>query len=221
MVRYSRIVSILWLMLFLTGLSSPVSYVHAKDALLLQLQQRIADPQQKSQAMSSGEERALLCGYCHGADGNSIRAEVPNLADQNPEYLLQQINRFASGERKDFVMNSLASTFSDEDQINLVIYYSNQKVKAASFDKDIARQGEQIYLSRCQGCHGENGRGKPGYARLAGQNPSYIKMTLERFRDVALGKAKDNKRRSPIMEAMATKLTDSEINKLAAYITSM
>lgn len=221
MVRYSRIIFSLLMIVFLIGPGGPALAVQQKSVLLQKLQQKIASPAQRSKAIFVGRERALICSYCHGNDGNSIRPEVPNLAGQNPDYLLQQVGRFASGERKDFVMNSLARKFTEDDQINLAIFYASQEVKAARGDRAKTAQGKALYQQQCQVCHGHKGHGNAGYARLAGQKSAYIKMTLERFRDNSRGKTNNKKRRSRIMEPVASRLTDKQIQHLAAYIASM
>lgn len=221
MLRYYQTFSCLFVIMFLMSLTAPASAAQRENVLLQKLKRKISNPDLKRRAMYAGEERALICSYCHGHDGNSLRPDVPNLAGQNVDYLLQQVGHFASGERKDYVMNSLASRFTDEDQINLAIYYSSQKVKASGFDKKRAVHGKRLYLSQCQGCHGVNGRGKTGYARLAGQKPAYIKKTLERFRANTTKRTDRTKRRSPIMEGIVVKLTSGDIENLADYIASM
>lgn len=221
MVRYSLISSSLLIIIFLLGLGGTALAEQQQSVLLQKLQEKIANPKQRRMAIFAGKDRALICGYCHGNDGNSIKPEVPNLAGQNPDYLLQQISHFASGERKDFVMNSLARKFTADDQINLAIFYASQTVKLVQVDQAKAEQGKTLYQQQCQACHGSLGRGKTGYARLAGQKPAYIKMTLESFRDNLQGKPATKKRRSSIMEPVASRLTDTEIQYLAAYIASL
>lgn len=221
MVRYFRLLSSLVVIASLAVVDSPDSLAQRHNAVLEKLQQKLDNAKQRADALVAGKERALLCGYCHGDDGNSIKPDVPNLAGQNPDYLLEQIGRFAREERKDFVMNSLASQFSEEDQINLAIYYAGQTVKAGKIDRTRAIQGKQIYVKNCQACHGSKGRGKQAYARLAGQRQAYIITTLKRFRDNAGSPAGQIKRRSTVMEPIAGRLTDQDISNLAAYIASM
>ena len=36
---------------------------------------------------AAGKEKSASCAACHGADGNSVNPEWPNLASQHPEYL--------------------------------------------------------------------------------------------------------------------------------------
>lgn len=172
-------------------------------------------------AIRAGRERTLLCSQCHGETGNSVSPEIPNLAGQNPAYLLQQIEKFADGRRENFVMRSLARSFTFEDKVNLAIYFSSMEVKPVEADRAMAAKGEPVFQTVCQACHGENGRGEQGFARLAGQRVAYVEKTLQRFRDNAhMAKAQVAKtaRHSALMEQVTKDLTDDEISALANYI---
>lgn len=214
----------LGLLIFL-GLSGPplLAMEDEVKGLMLIIEQRMEDPAAKQEAMRAGRDRALLCSYCHGDDGNSVKPEVPNLAAQNPVYLLDQINKFARGERENFVMNSLAKKFSLDDKVNLAIYYARQEVDDKAVDEQLAARGEKIYNNRCTSCHGESGGGSAEYARLAGQQPEYVSLTLKRFRATARGSAEADEtvRRSTIMESIVEGLDDTQLEALAAYLAGL
>lgn len=169
----------------------------------------------RDEVMKAGRDRATFCSYCHGLDGNSEQPDYPNLAGQNPVYLLDQIEKFATGKRKKPVMNALAATFSPEEKMLLAVYFAISPLKPANGDPKLAELGAPLYQNRCTACHGTDGRGEKGYARLAGQKPDYVKKTLKGFRD---GTAK---RHNPLMEAVAGSLSDTQIESLAAYIANM
>lgn len=189
---------------------------HAERARLLErIQWVLQDEARRAAALKAGKERAVFCFYCHGEDGNSRRPHVPKLAGQNPVYLLDQIEKFADGRRRTSYMQVLAKHFTDEDKVNLVVYFSSLPVKPAGGDPLLAPKGREIYRKRCVICHGEDGRGKKGYARLAGQQPEYVKKTLKGFRD------HKGKRNSVFMQAMVRGLSDADIEALAAYIAGM
>jgi cytochrome c553 len=62
----------------------------------------------------------------------------------------------------------------------------------------------------CASCHGQNGNGASSeLPRLAGQSAAYLAEQLRQFRSGA--------RRSPVMNPLATALSDSDIDDLAAY----
>lgn len=170
----------------------------------------------RQQAYNAGKERILFCGYCHGADGNSKRDYIPNLAAQNPVYLFNAFRKFGTGERSDYVMSSLAKILSEEDKVNIAIYYSSQDVTSEPPDSPaLYSQGETIYSNACRQCHGEEGKGQAELPRLAGQPTEYIRNTLRLFRD------KDPARQSEIMTAVAANLSDDDIRAVAEYVRSM
>lgn len=169
----------------------------------------------RDSVINAGRDRATFCSYCHGMDGNSEQPDYPHLAGQNPVYLLEQIEKFADGRRKKPVMNALASTFTPEEKMLLAVYYALSPLKPAKADSKLAELGAPIFQSRCVACHGPDGRGEKGYARLAGQKPDYVKKTLKGFRDGT------DKRQNPLMEAVTAELTDSQIDTLAAYVANL
>lgn len=178
------------------------------------------NPESHRSAIEAGRERTLLCSQCHGETGNSVSPEIPNLAGQNPAYLLEQIEKFADGRRKNFVMRSLARSFTFEDKVNLAIYFASQEVEPVKADRELAARGEPIFQTVCQACHGENGRGDVGYARLAGQRVEYVEQTLQRFRANARQRTEVSQmtRHNVRMEQIAKDLSDEDIVALANYI---
>lgn len=170
----------------------------------------------RQQAYNAGKERILFCGYCHGADGNSKRDYIPNLAGQNPVYLFNAFRKFGTGERSDYVMSSLAEVLSEEEQVNIAIYYSQQEVTSEpGVSSALYSQGKTIFSNACSQCHGKEGKGKAELPRLAGQPTEYIRNTLKLFRN------KDPARTSETMTAVAADLSDQEIRAVAEYVQSM
>src|SRR5690606_7585803 len=116
--------------LILTGLVAlPAS---ADDAAMQRFLQLNTEPTEREQAYAAGEQRISFCSHCHGKDGNSRRDYIPNLAGQNPLYLFNAFEKFANGQRKDFVMSKLAPRLTLEDRVNIALYYSAQKVQLRS-----------------------------------------------------------------------------------------
>lgn len=165
-------------------------------------------------ALEEGKERSMLCGYCHGKDGNSVKPDIPNLAGQNTEYLLKQFQLFATGERKSYVMQQLARSLNNEEKINMVLYFSSQTVRPQEGVVTSAK-GKARYDSLCMACHGVDGRGDHELPRLAGQKKAFLIKTLSDFK-----KGKAARATSPMVNIM--KVVDaSEIEPLADYIATM
>ncbi|MBP6748300.1 MAG: cytochrome P460 family protein [Xanthomonadaceae bacterium] len=62
-----------------------------------------------------GLARLAACQACHGSDGIAIVDGVPNLAGQSVPYLEAQLKNFRSGDRKNDLMNAIASQLSDAE----------------------------------------------------------------------------------------------------------
>ena len=72
--------------------------------------------------------------------------------------------------------------------------------------------GEQK-AANCMGCHGPNGKSSSAqWPNLAAQQSTYIVNQLNAF--------KTGTRNNPMMQSMATNLSDDDINNLAAYYSS-
>ena len=207
------LIAILAVLLLASG--AGVAQDPAPEHLAEQVRAVLADPARRAKAIAAGRERGAFCFFCHGEDGNSRRPHVPKLAGQNPVYLLDQIERFASGARRTSYMQALAKRFTAEDKLNLVVYFASRTLEPAGGDPELAARGGHIYRSRCIGCHGPDGRGRRGYARLAGQQPVYLARTLKEFRDPG------GRRDSPIMRSMVQGLSDADIEALANFLASL
>jgi len=194
-----------------------------RERIMAEIDKDIHNDEALQNAIRAGKERSILCGHCHGVNGNSLKPDIPNLASQNTAYIVEQIGKFANGDRKNFVMQTLANNFTFKDKVNLALYFNSQKVKPTKVDPDLAARGEVIYKNVCFRCHGEDGKGEKGYARLAGQKTEYVQMTLKRFRANAnkTNDPEETKRHSATMEQVTAKLSDDEIESLAHYITML
>jgi cytochrome c553 len=77
--------------------------------------------------MAAGHARAAQCAACHGVDGHATAPDAPNLAGQNEDYLVQQLQDFRSGARKNETMSVVAKPLSDTEIANLAAYYHSLK----------------------------------------------------------------------------------------------
>ncbi len=180
------------------------------------VRQRVGSVTDTGKAGAAGGKAAFFCVNCHGQNGNSAYDYIPNLAGQNAVYLLNQIEKFADGRRQDDFMSGLIKVLKPEERLNIAIYYSGQTVTpAAAGNAAQMAKGKQLYGAICKTCHGGQGYGNEKIARLAGQQPVYLKKSLEAYR---LG-AKE--RKDPIMGSVARRLKDADIAALAAYLPTM
>ncbi len=61
------------------------------------------------------DRRVPACAACHGANGSGIPAEFPRLAGQHPEYLIDQLKLFSTGDRANAIMHDIADRMNDKD----------------------------------------------------------------------------------------------------------
>jgi cytochrome c553 len=64
------------------------------------------------------------CAACHGEDGIARAADVPHIAGQNVEYMMNQMAAFRSGRRRHPEMNFMARELSQRDIADIVNYYA-------------------------------------------------------------------------------------------------
>jgi len=204
-----------WLMFILFLLPGvTLSDMYTINDLMARLNATLEDRDSLVTAFNKGKQRAELCQHCHGKNGNSLRDYIPNLAAQNPRYLLTQFEYFRLGKRKDYVMGNLAKSISEDDRINLAIYYSRQKVSTKATSTTVT-SGKDVFNKRCVACHGQKGYGNKDLPRIAGQPDKYIAKTLTDYQN------KTNRRPNSPMLGIAATLSTDEINVLAAYLSTL
>ncbi len=197
------------------------AFISSNAEMVKVLREVQADPARLALYRSRGAELELLCAYCHGKGGNSSKPRFPSLAGQNPLYLLDQFERFSAGHREDFtgVMPTLAGRLSTEDRVALALYYAGNPQRPSGYDAARARRGKPVFEKYCLQCHGRDGRGKGGYARLAGQQTTYLAETLKLFKTGDPRKMRS--RHSDIMTTLARLMTDEQIVDVAHYLASL
>ncbi len=175
----------------------------------------------------AGKDKSATCAACHGGDGNSVNPAWPSLAGQHASYIAKSLRSFKEGTRSDPLMSAQANMLSDEDIDNLAAYYATQKAVARTADPKLAPVGEDLYrggsqdsnLTACVGCHGPAGRGNApaGYPSVAGQHATYTAKQLSDFQSGARKSDGD----TMVMRDVAARLTQDEINALAAYMQGL
>lgn len=178
--------------------------------------------------LKSEEER---CQECHGHDGNAQDIEdgignigkFPRLAGQLPAYIVKQMRDFRSGARHNDTMVIMARSVSDADVADIAAYFSSQKT--ASDKAGDATHGRRLFtegdaprgIPACVTCHGETAQGRQQgdivYPRLGGQHQRYVTKQLNEWK---LDARKNSL--GGIMNEIARKLTESDIEQLSAYL---
>lgn len=74
------------------------------------------------------------CSACHGNEGISNSEQWPNLAGQRESYLVTQLQKYKSGDRKDPTMFAIVGPLNEQNILDLAAYYSsNSPVANYSF----------------------------------------------------------------------------------------
>ena len=177
--------------------------------------------------IEAGKEKTVVCQSCHGPDGNSANPIWPKLAGQHASYILKQLREFKAGKRQDPTMQGMVAALTDEDMVNIAAYYQSLALKApANFDQALVAKGQDIYrggiaetsVAACMGCHGPSGSGNPAakFPALGSQHAAYVVKTMKDFRSGA--RSNDT---SKMMQNIATRMTDREIEAVASYISGL
>ena len=171
---------------------------------------------------------AVACISCHGDQGQgNAAAGYPYLAGQPVDYLVKQLQDFASQRRENPVMQPFSSALS-ADEINAVASYyaalppprttatNKDNVQLAQGDH-LAKQGKwSVGVPACFQCHGDRGQGvPPSFPAISGQAASYIKKQLEHWR-------KGERSNDPVglMQAVVADLDDAEITAVSHYLAA-
>jgi cytochrome c553 len=165
------------------------------------------------------------CVACHGGSNGLPRSNlVPILHGQSAAYLALAMREYASGRRHSGIMQPVASDVPPGAIERLARQYAGlqpRRPETPSFTFNI-REGERLAIEGmannavppCMACHGPNAL--ETYPRLAGQNPAYFVARMKRYRNEKI----DTTDGAAIMRPIAAKLTDQQIQDLAAYFAA-
>ena len=200
-------------------------------ALVLAAGAAVAAP--KADIAKGKEVATTICAACHAADGNSGIAMYPKLAAQHSAYIYRQTLDIKEGKRTNgsaAVMKPMVMNLSEQDILNVSAFYAKQQAKSgeANPKQNDPVLGGKIYrgglvdkkIPACMSCHGPSGAGIPGggteivaYPRLGGQHMSYVVDQMKAY--------KSGQRKNAIMEDIAKRMTEEELNSVANFIQGL
>ena len=169
------------------------------------------------------------CSLCHGVRGVSVSPNFPNLAAQQPAYLVAQLTEFRSHSRQDpegfEYMWGIARSLTDDQIASIAAYYAAQPPAHQRAEGAAARivEGRKLFtegatdrgIPACGSCHGDQGQGLAAFPRIAGQHSDYIAKQLLVF------KRTDQRPDGPAMQAVAHQLTPDDIANAAAFLQTL
>ncbi|MDQ7987935.1 c-type cytochrome [Pseudomonas sp. G34] len=176
---------------------------------------------------AAGQAKAVVCGACHGVDGNSALANFPKLAGQGERYLLKQMQDIKSGARPVVEMTGMLAPLSEQDMADVAAYFASQKISVGAADAALVERGQALFrggklaegMPACTGCHSPDGSGiaTAGYPHLGGQHAGYVAKQLTAFREGE----RSNDGDAMIMRDIAAKLSNKDIEALSSYVQGL
>ncbi len=178
----------------------------------------------------AGAEKSQLCQGCHGEKGISEEQMIPNLAGQYGKYIAKELRNFQNGVRTHQIMSQMAKTIDDSDLADIAAYFSSMPKMSGDGSGDTnpkAQVGKNLFLHgdmnrmilACTNCHGVAGKGRAPnismFPVIGGQKAGYLRGQLINWRS-----AQRTNSANGIMNRIANKLTDDEIDSLAEYISA-
>jgi len=177
----------------------------------------------------AGKGKTQVCVACHNQDGNSTNPAWPKIAGQHPGYFIKQLKDYQQGlegPRPNEVMMPMVATLTEQDMTDLAAYYATQKQTIGTTQQVHYELGQRIYrggnlqsgVSACVACHGPKGEGNgpANFPRVGGQHAQYLADQLRAFKS---GKRHNSPNR--MMEMIAKRMTDEEIDAVSSYIEGL
>jgi cytochrome c553 len=164
------------------------------------------------------EDKAALCGACHGEKGLPEDPTTPIIWGQNVGYLYIQFRDFQKGARKDYRMTPIAQYVVKADALALAEYFaakpwpSTGAPSATKAEKDAAMVAINSVV--CTSCHLEQFQGDSSVPRLAGQKRDYLTKTMTDFRTGA-------RANNPGMSDLIHTVTPDQLTAIAAYLAGL
>lgn len=172
---------------------------------------------------------AMACVTCHGVEGEGMAAAgFPRLAGLSAVYMQRQLADFASGERANPIMQSIAAALSPEEAHAVTTMLANKPrpdverigrtAAAQGLGETLALRGAwERNIPECVSCHGPGGVGVgDSFPPLAGQSAQYLSSQLIAWRQ---GTRKNDP--NDLMGHIARDLTEDEIKAVSAYFANL
>ena len=163
-------------------------------------------------------EKVEVCAGCHGQNGKPIDKTIPVIWGQQLGYIYIQLRDFKRGDRKNEIMQPIASSFERDDMLAIAEYFSKKPwpdLGQPRSPKDVA--GRALGANRsvgCTGCHLDQFQGDGTVPRLAGQSREYLTKTIADFRTRARGN-------NPGMSDLMLATTPDDLAALEEYLSGL
>jgi cytochrome c553 len=190
---------------------------------------------QAAKAASAGrndvQAKIAYCLDCHGPAAQGYRGyfPIPRLAGQQPEYLENQLRAFIERRRANSIMFGVAHVLSPAMISALAEHFRRLHPRPlGGGPRSLIASGRKIFedgvpeanVAACAACHGPGAVGNGQVPRLAGQLYPYLVKELTNW-STERGQNPSKPDTSLIMEPVAHSLTRSQVEAVAAYLSSL
>jgi cytochrome c553 len=180
------------------------------------------------QSVGGVQGKVQYCKDCHGlsAQGYYGFLTMPRLAGQKPEYIENQLRAFAERRRGKGIFLNMARIHGLSPEMRTALAAQFSRLNPPSIGrgpKNLSGSGKTIYddgmpeanVPACSACHGPQAEGEREIPRLAGQLYPYLIRQLTNW-----NRERQNES-AAIMEPIAHGLTKSQMEAVAAYVSSL
>ena len=88
---------------------------------------KLAEAGEKIYRAGIAQSKVPACAGCHGGAGAGMPALYPRVAGQYPDYLLEELQHYASGERKNAQMQAIASRMREGEMQAVAEYMAGMR----------------------------------------------------------------------------------------------
>lgn len=164
------------------------------------------------------EEKAAVCGACHGEKGVPIDKAIPNIWGQNEGYIYIELRDMKKGVRKNEQMAAIVESMSREDMLAFAAYFAakpwtNLSQPRASAADTKAFEG-MATSAGCVGCHQAGYIGAGTQPHVAGQSYEYLLKTMMDFRSGA-------RANNSWMKDLLNTYNEADIQQMARVLAGM
>jgi cytochrome c553 len=163
-------------------------------------------------------EKVDVCAGCHGQNGKPTDKTIPIIWGQKAGYIYIQLRDFKRGDRKNEIMQPIASSFEKEDMLAVAEYLSQKPWPDIGQPRSPKQVSERALSAEhsvgCTGCHLDRFQGDGTVPRLAGQSREYLARTMADFRTRARGN-------NPGMSDLMIATPPDDLAALAEYLAGL
>jgi cytochrome c553 len=163
-------------------------------------------------------DKIELCAGCHGVDGKPADKTIPIIWGQLPGYIYIQLRDFKRGDRKNEIMQPIASALERDEMLAIGEFFSQKPwpdLGQPRAPKAVALKAiEAEHSVGCTGCHLDQFQGTGIMPRLAGQSREYLARTIAGFRTRERGN-------NPGMSDLMIATPQDDLAALAEYLAGL